>query len=111
MKQLILYHLHVSAWGPGARKLGARNFRAGLEKLHLAQKPEIIFQSPELLENKTNFLIFKGIFMNFDKYMGKKSAHFIRNSVYDTKYQNLRPIFATARKNIFGKLVTLYLRI
>ena len=26
---------------------------------------------------------------------------------YDDKYQNLRPIFAAARKSIFGKVVTL----
>ena len=37
------------------------NVRANAEKLHLAQKPGIIFQSPEILNNKTNFLIFMGI--------------------------------------------------
>ena len=48
-----------------------------------------------------------GIFTNFDKYMRQKSANFVRNEFHDAKYQNVRPIFAAARKNIFGKVVIL----
>ena len=55
--------------------------QAGLEKSHLARKPGIIFQSREILKNKTNFLISMCIFTNFDKYMSQKSAHFTRNCV------------------------------
>ena len=82
------------------------------------QVPGKITSSPEAQNNfskpgiwkkkkKTNFLICVGIFTNFDKYTGQKSAHFVRNCVYDAKNQNWGPIFATAGKNIFGKVVTL----
>ena len=81
-------------------------FQASPEKLRVAQK-SAIFQSPEILKNKSNFLIFMDIFMNFDIYMHKKSAFLSESGFYDVKYKNLRPIFAAARKNIFGKVVTL----
>ena len=74
------------------------------EKLHLAWKPGIIFQSLEFLKNKMNFLISMGMFTNFDKYMGQKSANFV---FYDVKNQNLRPNFTAAQKNIFRKDVTM----
>ena len=44
-----------------------RNFLAGLENSGVAQMPGIIFQSPEIKKEKSNFLIFMGIFTNFDK--------------------------------------------
>ena len=64
-----------------------------------------IFKSLELF----NF-IFMGISTKLDKYMHQKSAIFARIGFYDVKHQNLRPIFAAVRKNIFGNVVTLDLR-
>ena len=54
----------------------SRNVWAGPEKLCVARKPRIIFQSPECLKNKSIFLTF----MNIDKYMHQKSANTVRNS-------------------------------
>ena len=68
------------------------------------RKPGII---SKCFENKTNFLIFIGILTNFNKYVRQKSANFVRIGFCNGKFQKLRPIFATARINIFGKMVTL----
>ena len=48
------------------------NFRADPEKLRPSRKPGFIFQNPEFKKNNTNFLIFMGIFMNFDKNMSRE---------------------------------------
>ena len=39
--------------------------------------------------------------------MAQKSANFVRNCVSRYQVKNLRPIFDAARKNIFGRIVTL----
>ena len=44
-------------------------FQTGPEKRHVAQKPRIIFYSPEILKNKTGFLNFIGTFTNFLQYL------------------------------------------
>ena len=82
-------------------------FRAGPEKLHLAQKFRIIFQRPEFKKKIRQIM---GIFTNVDKYIhvDQKSVNFIRNCVLWCQESNLRPTFTAARKNIFGKVVTLY---
>ena len=86
------------------------NFQAVPEKICVVQKPGIIYQSPDIFKKKSNFLIFMGIFTNFDKYICIKRVQFLSEiGFYDVKYQNLRPIFTAARKNIFGKVVTLFL--
>ena len=83
------------------------NFRDGPEKLHLARKPGIIFQSPEVFKNKTNFITFRGISKNSTNIwviIVQISSEVV---FYDAKYYNLRPIFAVSRKNSFRKVVTL----
>ena len=57
------------------------NFWAGTEKICVAGKPGIIFQSPEFLKNKSNFLIFMGVFTNVNKYEDQRRANFVRNWV------------------------------
>ena len=44
-----------------------RGDQAGPEKLHLARKTGIIFQSAEFFENMTNIIICLDIFTKFDK--------------------------------------------
>ena len=45
--------------------------------------------------------------MNFDKIYESKKRKFRQKLGFMMQNHNLRPIFATARKNIFGKVVTL----
>ena len=51
---------------------------SGLDRKHY-MKPGIIFQSPDFLKHKSNFLIVMGICTNFDNYMHPKSTNFVKN--------------------------------
>ena len=86
---------------------GARQVPDWPGKITPSPEARTIFQSPEFFQNMTNFLIFMGIFMNFDKIYESKKRKFRQKLGFMMQNHNLRPIFATARKNIFGKVVTL----
>ena len=58
--------------------------------------PELFFKARNFKKNKSNFLILLDIFTNFDKYMHQNSDEI--------------GFYGAARKNIFGKVVALYLK-
>ena len=60
--------------------------------------------SPELFSKAQNFY-FYGYFYKFQ--YASKVQILSETGFYDAKYRNLRPIFAAAQKNIFGKVVTI----
>ena len=51
-----------------------------------------------------------GTFYEFRQIYGRKVQISSEIRFYDAKYQNLRPIFTAARKNILKKVVTLKLK-
>ena len=49
-----------------------------------------------------------GYFYEFRQIYGSKKQISLEIEFYDATYKNSKPIFAAARKNIFGKVVTLH---
>ena len=73
----------------------------------LARKNHIYPGSPEEFKKRHSFL-FLGIFLHVLTTKCVKRMQILSEiGFYVAKYQNLSPIFAAARKNIFGQMVTL----
>ena len=60
---------------------GARKFPGWPGKNTCSPEVRNYFPKPGNLKNESSFLIFMGIFTNFDKYMHQRSAIFVRNWV------------------------------
>ena len=63
------------------------------KKICVAWNPGIIFQSPEVFKSKSNFLIFKGTFKNFDNCKDQKIAKLVRNLVLWWKVSKFKTDF------------------
>ena len=82
-------------------------FLAGPEKSHPVRKPGIYFHSPEVFQSLSIFLIL-GHFPTFRFKIGLKKANFWSEiSFAGVKLGTFRTFCASARKKIFGKMVTL----